>query len=206
MKTILLVLAILLLVLSACAVQQQASANQSVDKMDKSQAMSATKASGAATAKTGTAASATGKVTATIAKSNATKAAKAESKITVKRVANQTKPVSQPQPAPQPEPVQPQSIQQQPQKSEEPKTTTIVAILGKEGFDKTELEISSGSTVTWENNDKIDVTLTIFMEGKFYKNSELIKPGESFSIVFEEKGKFEYWAVAYGMKAGITVT
>lgn len=82
---------------------------------------------------------------------------------------------------------------------------TEIKILGKAGFEPAQLDVSAGTKVTWLNNDQKTLTLNIFKEGKFYKNSPLIQPGGKFEHEFTEKGAYEYWAVAYGAKAKLTV-
>ena len=73
-----------------------------------------------------------------------------------------------------------------------------VSIVGKEGFDPLESKIASGNAITWMNNDKKELILTFFKDGKFYLNTPKIKPGEKFEHQFNEKGSYEYWSIAYG--------
>ncbi|MBI2659269.1 cupredoxin domain-containing protein [Candidatus Woesearchaeota archaeon] len=80
-----------------------------------------------------------------------------------------------------------------------------VSILGKDGFNPRQVSISAGSSVTWVNNDNIELTLTIFKDGSFYRNSDIIAPGQKFELTFQEKGTYEYWSVAYDVKGYITV-
>lgn len=80
-----------------------------------------------------------------------------------------------------------------------------VSILGKDGFNPRQVSISAGSSVTWVNNDQIELTLTMFKDGSFYRNSDVIAPGQKFELAFAEKGSYEYWSVAYDVKGYITV-
>lgn len=80
-----------------------------------------------------------------------------------------------------------------------------VRIVGKEGFDPMQVTINSGDSVTWVNDDKKALTLTIFKEGKWYLNSDVIEPGQSFEQEFKEAGEYDYWTLAYGVKGKITV-
>ncbi|MBI2208516.1 hypothetical protein HYU50_03395 [Candidatus Woesearchaeota archaeon] len=80
-----------------------------------------------------------------------------------------------------------------------------VSIVGKEGFDPLEMAISAGDAVTWINGDEKDLVITFFKDGSFYLNSAVIKPGESFEHEFKDKGSYEYWTLAYGVKGKITV-
>ncbi len=85
-------------------------------------------------------------------------------------------------------------------------TTDEVRILGKAGFEPLELTIAAGSAVTWYNDDAKDIVFTMFKDGKFYINSDVIKPGEQFELEFTEAGEYEYWTLAYGpVGAKITV-
>jgi len=84
-------------------------------------------------------------------------------------------------------------------------TANDVRILGKAGFEPAELTISVGSAVTWKNGDKKDLTLTIMKGKKFFHNSPLIKAEEIFELEFTEAGTYEYWSVAYGVKAKVVV-
>lgn len=77
-------------------------------------------------------------------------------------------------------------------------TTNEVRILGEEGFEPTELTINAGSAVTWFNDDEKTFTLTIFKDGKWYLNSNVMKPGDRFEHTFTEKGTYEHWTLAYG--------
>ncbi len=92
---------------------------------------------------------------------------------------------------------------------EEPEDTGTggddVQILGKDGFDLDDLKVSKGTTVTWFNAVDKSVTVTFFKEGKFFQNSPVVKAGEKFEITFDEEGSYEYWSVAFGVKAKVTV-
>ncbi|MBW2976794.1 hypothetical protein KY347_05095 [Candidatus Woesearchaeota archaeon] len=84
-------------------------------------------------------------------------------------------------------------------------TAEEIRILGKGGFEPSEMTIGAGSAVTWINDDAKDLTIAIFKDGKFFMNSDVIKSGEQFEQEFAEKGSYEYWAIAYGVKAKIIV-
>ena len=89
---------------------------------------------------------------------------------------------------------------------EETKTTSgDIRIVGKEGFDPMEATIKAGDSVTWVNDDKKALTLTIFKDGKWYLNTDVIEPGQSFEQEFTEAGEYDYWTLAYGIKGKITV-
>ncbi len=80
-----------------------------------------------------------------------------------------------------------------------------VRIVGKAGFDPMEITINAGDSLTWINDDKKELTLTIFKKGKWYLNSNVIEPGQSFEQEFKEAGEYDYWTLAYGVKGKITV-
>src|SRR3989344_5718152 len=80
-----------------------------------------------------------------------------------------------------------------------------VRMVGKEGFDPMEVTINAGDSLTWVNDDKKALTLTIFKKGKWYLNSNVIEPGQSFEQEFKEAGEYDYWTLAYGVKGKITV-
>ena len=92
------------------------------------------------------------------------------------------------------------------QEKEETKTASgDVRIVGKEGFDPMEATINAGDAVTWVNDDKKALTLTIFKKGKWYLNRDVIEPGQSFEQEFREAGEYDYWTLAYKAKGKITV-
>jgi plastocyanin len=73
-----------------------------------------------------------------------------------------------------------------------------IRILGKGGFEPSELTINAGESVTWINDDEKTFTMTIFKDGKSYMNSNVLKPGDLFEQEFSEEGTYEYWTLAYG--------
>ena len=65
-----------------------------------------------------------------------------------------------------------------------------------------ELEVHSGDTVTWRNNDVVPHTVTA--AGKF--DSGAIAPGKSFSRKLEQPGAYDYVCTYHpGMKGRIEV-
>jgi plastocyanin len=81
-----------------------------------------------------------------------------------------------------------------------------IRILGKGGFEPSELAINAGESVTWINDDEKSFTMTIFKDGKWYMNSDVMQPGDLFEYEFGEEGTYEYWTLAYGpMDAKIVV-
>jgi len=82
-----------------------------------------------------------------------------------------------------------------------------VSILGKGGFDPEEITVKKGAVVTFMNNDpkKKDIVLTFKAgPGKFI-TSDKIKAGERYEQEFAEAGTYEYWSMAYGIKAKVIV-
>ena len=82
-----------------------------------------------------------------------------------------------------------------------------VSILGKGGFDPEEITVKKGAVVTFMNNDPKgkDIVLTFKAgPGKFI-NSDKMNAGEKYEQEFAEAGTYEYWSLAYGVKAKIIV-
>ena len=81
-----------------------------------------------------------------------------------------------------------------------------VSILGKGGFDPEEITVKNGAIVTFMNNDpkKKGIVLTFKVGNKFI-NSDKINAGERYEQEFAEAGTYEYWSLAYGVKAKIIV-
>ena len=89
---------------------------------------------------------------------------------------------------------------------EEPATGSDVSILGKGGFDPEELTVKKGATVTFMNNDpKGKAIVLTFKAGKKFINSDKMEAGEKYEQEFAEAGTYEYWSLAYGVKAKIIV-
>lgn len=79
-------------------------------------------------------------------------------------------------------------------------TVTIVDI----AFDPPELEVSTGTTVTWTNRDAAPHTVTA-SDGAF--DSGALNEGDTFSYTFEDAGTFDYVCEIHpGMTASVTVT
>lgn len=93
---------------------------------------------------------------------------------------------------------------------EEEKVSTpsgnIIRILGKQGFDIEELTVKKGSTITWINEDpkEEDIVVT-FQKGRTFINSDIMPPGGMYEHTFDEVGTYDYWTLAYGVRAKIIV-
>src|SRR3989344_6093621 len=109
------------------------------------------------------------------------------------------------QPAAEPQQEEASESMEQADDAIENAASSDVRIVGKEGFDPTEVTIHAGDSLTWVNDDKKALTLTIFKKGKWYLNSNVIEPGQSFEQEFKEAGEYDYWTLAYGVKGKITV-
>jgi len=71
-------------------------------------------------------------------------------------------------------------------------------------FAPASLDIKTGDTVVWTNNDDRDHNVT---EGAGAFKSDNLKPGKSFSFQFNKTGKFSYSCTYHPrMKGMITVT
>ena len=92
-----------------------------------------------------------------------------------------------------------------PEKEETKTSSGDVRIVGKEGFDPVEATINAGDSLTWINDDKKDLVMVFFKDGKFYINSAIIKPGESFEHEFKVEGSYVYRTLAYGVEGKLIV-
>jgi len=79
-----------------------------------------------------------------------------------------------------------------------------VHILGKEGFDREEVSVSAGGTIRFVNDDAKPMTLT-FKGPSGNSASSLIKSGESYEKTFDMAGTYQFWTVAYGVRATLNV-
>jgi plastocyanin len=68
-----------------------------------------------------------------------------------------------------------------------PVATTEVKMAKSYRFDPETIEIQAGKTVTWTNEDNF--THTVEVEGQ---EDRKVKPGESTSVTFTKRGKYEY--------------
>jgi plastocyanin len=69
----------------------------------------------------------------------------------------------------------------------EPVATTEVAMAKSYRFEPERIAVEAGSTVTWRNDDNF--THTVQVDGQ---EDHKAKPGESFSITFDEPGSYRY--------------
>lgn len=87
--------------------------------------------------------------------------------------------------------------------------TRPAIILGKNGFQPTQMTIDVGDSITWSNEDpgQREVVLT-FQKDKLLNKiitSPIIKVNTEWEYTFTEAGTYEYWTVAYGRKGKIVV-
>ena len=86
------------------------------------------------------------------------------------------------------------------------KDSAEIRILGKAGFEPLESKVEAGSSVRWINDYENDITLTVFKDGSWYVNSNVITPGGNFEQAFDESGEYEFWTIGFGPKgAKLTV-
>ncbi len=84
-----------------------------------------------------------------------------------------------------------------------------IEILGKDGYDVSELNIRKDDTVIWVNKDpsgKRNVITIKRLDGidALYAG-KLFFPDEEWSYVFTEAGEYQFWTEAYGIRGSITV-
>ena len=116
---------------------------------------------------------------------------------------------SDPGPLPEPVDVQPEEA------AEEvvgPQTHTVDIAIGSGGtgceedntcFLPYEVVVNAGDTVLWDNIDDVLHTVNSMDEGLF--DSDLISAGDTFEVVFEEPGTFDYICIVHPWMLG-TVT
>jgi plastocyanin len=68
-----------------------------------------------------------------------------------------------------------------------PVQTTEVLMPKSYRFDPKTIQVDAGATVTWRNEDNF--THTVEVEGQ---EDRKVKPGESTSVTFTKRGKYEY--------------
>ena len=81
-----------------------------------------------------------------------------------------------------------------------------VRFLGADGgFDTEELTLSTGSSVTWYNDDSKNMVVIVFKDGRNYATPRL-NPGQQKETVFDEPGEYNFWwNLAYAPYGG-TIT
>jgi plastocyanin len=77
--------------------------------------------------------------------------------------------------------------------------TANEVVIDNLAFEPATLNISTGTTVTWANNDSAAHTITA--RDNTFKSGTL-SPGGSFSFTFNEKGTFEYYCTIHPSMTG----
>ena len=83
-----------------------------------------------------------------------------------------------------------------------------VIILGKAGFDPTELTINAGDIVAWTNHDAQGKAAVLTFQkdsSREFMNSGVVSFEGTWTYNFEEPGVYEYWTQGYGVKGKIIV-
>jgi len=68
-------------------------------------------------------------------------------------------------------------------------------------FDPMIITVSSGTTVTWYNNDTVDHTVTS-TAGPASFDSGVMAPGDTFSFTFTEAGTYDYYCTIHPSMRG----
>jgi plastocyanin len=76
----------------------------------------------------------------------------------------------------------------------------IDAVIADFAFDPDPVEVVSGNTVTWTNNDGVAHTVT--GTGDFAFDSGSLASGESFTLAVEAAGEFPYVCTIHGQMSG----
>lgn len=100
--------------------------------------------------------------------------------------------------------------QQNKQTEEIPESSSAgeVLILGRGGFEPEILTVKKGTAVQFLNKDSAEnVIVLTFQKGnsRDFTNSDHIPAGMTYEHVFSEAGIYDYWSLAYGVKAKIIV-
>jgi len=81
-----------------------------------------------------------------------------------------------------------------------------VHVLGKQGFDPSEFTASVGQEVIFVNDDAKTFSMTFVKDGsRKFENSDLTKPGASYTHVFKEPGVYQFWTIGYGVRGTATI-
>jgi len=116
-------------------------------------------------------------------------------------------PANEPTPAPEPTVVpEPTPVPEVPQAM-----TGEIQVLGKQGFDQTEVKIKAGDSVMFVNNDPSelsgnkDVMLIVSTASGKNLASELVAYHDSFEYMFSESGSYKVLSVTSGTTVDVVV-
>ncbi len=83
----------------------------------------------------------------------------------------------------------------------------IIGIKGAASYAPNPIEISAGQTITWVNGDAVSHTVTSGTDGDSEEglifDSDAIIPDQSYSLTFDEPGKFEYFCIYHPTMVGM---
>ncbi len=84
-----------------------------------------------------------------------------------------------------------------------------VQVLGKEGYDNSDLTINAGDSVTWVNKDpsgkRMVMTIKRTDDIDALIAGKLFGPDEEWQYTFTEVGTFDFWTEGYGIRGHIVV-
>lgn len=107
------------------------------------------------------------------------------------------------------QPTQTNSASNMPMQQAPANTTTTVAAsnaavsIQNFSFNPGNLQVKSGATVTWTNNDQVAHTVTF--NSSSMKSSSILTPGQSFQTTFTSAGTFTYHCSIHPMMQGSVV-
>jgi plastocyanin len=82
---------------------------------------------------------------------------------------------------------------------------TVVGIAGEESYSPNPIEIQAGQTITWNNDDLIAHTVTSGSDdsdaGSMFDSGNMLNK-QSYSLTFDEPGKFEYFCIYHPTMVG----
>lgn len=87
--------------------------------------------------------------------------------------------------------------------------TRPVAILGREGFSPSDINIKVGDSITWKNADQQQKRVVlVFQRGREqnqFFNGPSLWPGEEWEHTFWEEREYNYWTTEYGVEGKVVI-
>jgi amicyanin len=87
------------------------------------------------------------------------------------------------------------------QPNEKPAQSGLVEISGS-SYSPNKITVKKGATVTWTNLDSIEHDITPDNPSDEFKQSELLKRGESYSVTFNTTGTYTYFCTPHSFMKG----
>jgi plastocyanin len=97
---------------------------------------------------------------------------------------------------------QEQSTEQQTIASSESNSTAKAVTISNFAFQPAKITVKKGTTVTWTNQDSIRHDVAPDDPTDFFRKSDLLDKGESYSVTFSEVGTFTYHCTPHPQMTG----